>query len=68
MSQSHFSTLTQLTQTQNEKNVNVPKVSIYDFDISSKPYPSKYRNYDTLDSAYGKPEKRLEQQQGCRYN
>ena len=68
MSKSHFSTLSKLTQTQNEKNVNVSKISIYDFDISSKPYRSKYSGYDTLDSAYGKPDNRLNQQQGCRYN
>jgi len=67
MSKSHFSTLSKLTENQNEKK-NVQKISIYDFDISSKPYPTKYSAYDTLDSAYGKPEKRLEQQQGCRYN
>jgi hypothetical protein len=58
-----FSTLKQLTESQNPPQIK--SISIYDIDISTKPYPSKYNNYDTLNQAYGKPSKQMVKVQGC---
>jgi hypothetical protein len=64
MSSIKFSTLSQLTEPQNPKNIK-KEISIYDFDISTFPRPSKDRYYDTLNHAYGAPSKKLVSSQGC---
>ena len=63
MSSIKFSTLSQLTEPQNPKTIK--QISIYDFDISTFPRPSKDRPYDTLNHAYGVPSKKLISSQGC---